>query len=78
MIGILLPVPSDIGAQSDDSLPSPELGQRMARVPSAYIRQMVDENLLIPGRALTLIDTIGQGKRVITKWSLHTAYTLLL
>ena len=34
---------------------------RMARVSSGYIRQMTEERLLIPGRNLTLMDTVGQG-----------------
>ncbi|CAI8027539.1 Tyrosine-protein kinase transforming protein SEA [Geodia barretti] len=42
--------------------PVAESSTRVARVPSAYIRQMADEKLLIPGRSLTLMDTIGQGE----------------
>jgi hypothetical protein len=42
--------------------PVTESSKIVARVPSAYIRQMADEKLLIPGRSLTLMDTIGQGE----------------
>ena len=38
-----------------------EFSQGVARVPSAYIRQMAEEKLLIPGKHLALMDTIGQG-----------------
>ena len=41
--------------------PAPDSSQGVARVPSAYIRQMAEEKLLIPGRSLALMDTIGQG-----------------
>ena len=41
--------------------PHPGSSVRIARVPSMYIRQMSDVNLLIPGRGLDLLDTIGQG-----------------
>jgi c-mer proto-oncogene tyrosine kinase/anaplastic lymphoma kinase/receptor tyrosine kinase len=40
----------------------PDPTQRVVRVPSSYIRQMADEKLLIPGRSLNLLDTIGQGE----------------
>lgn len=35
------------------------------RVSSSYIRQMSEEKLLIPGRNLVLMDTIGQGMKKI-------------
>ena len=41
--------------------PHPGSPVRIARVPSTYIRQMSDVDLLIPGRGLDLLDTIGQG-----------------
>lgn len=56
-----------LGVKSRNTLPTVNLEERTARIPSTYIRQMVDEKLLIPGRALTLMDTVGQGKR-----SLHS------
>ena len=42
---------------SPDTEPLP----RMARVSAGYIRQMTEEKLLIPGRSITLMDTVGQG-----------------
>ena len=44
-----------------EQLPLPSDTVQRARVSSAYIRQMTDENLLIPGKYLNLLDTIGQG-----------------
>ena len=42
--------------------PDMERSPRMARVSSSgYIRQMTEEELLIPSRSITLMDTVGQG-----------------
>ena len=35
---------------------------QLARVSSAYIRKLTEEKLLIPGRNISLMDTVGQGK----------------
>ena len=35
---------------------------QLARVSSADIRQLTEEKLLIPGRNLNLMDTVGQGR----------------
>ena len=34
---------------------------RKPRVPSVYIRDMSDSNLLIPGRHIQLLEIVGQG-----------------
>ena len=44
----------------------PGTSQRVARVPSGFIRQMAEELLLIPERSLSLMDTIGQGNLFTT------------
>ena len=33
-----------------------------ARIASEHIRQLTEEKLLIPGRTLSLMDTVGQGR----------------
>ena len=35
---------------------------QLARVSSAHIQQLTEERLLIPGRNLSLMDTVGQGR----------------
>ena len=55
--------------------PVTESSKIVARVPSAYIRQMADEKLLIPGRSLTLMDTIGQGI-CIQACCMHVVYII--
>ena len=42
-------------------VPHLDSAARMARISPQYIRQMTEERLLIPGRNLTLMDTVGQG-----------------
>ena len=42
-------------------VPHLDSAARLARISSQYIRQMTEERLLIPGRNLTLMDTVGQG-----------------
>ena len=45
--------------------PPVESTLRMARLKPAYIRQMTEANLLIPGRSLNLMDIVGQGAMYI-------------
>ena len=42
----------------------PQPSSRMAKVCSGYIRQVTEENLLIPGRCIHTLDCIGQGEPV--------------
>ena len=37
-----------------------------ARVSSAHIRQLTKEKLLVPGRNLSLMDTVGQGRVTVS------------
>ena len=41
--------------------PDTEWSPRTARLSSGYISQMTEEELLIPSRSITLMDTVGQG-----------------
>ena len=41
--------------------PDMERSPRMVPVTSGDIRQMTEEELLIPSRSITLMDTVGQG-----------------
>ena len=42
-------------------------GGRKARVPSCYIRQMSEANLLISAEQIQLMDSVGQGQVVATQ-----------
>ena len=44
-----------------------------ARVPSGFIRNMDEYDMLIPGRHLQLLDTVGQGREM-----LFTRLTMIL
>ena len=35
---------------------------QLVKVSSADIRQLIEEKLLVPGRSLSLMDTVGQGR----------------
>ena len=51
---------------SDAQLQTPKTLTRMInRVPSMYVRQLAENNLLIPAKHLCLLGCIGQGKATV-------------
>ena len=59
---LFLQVPVTPGLGREDQ----ELSLTRARVGSGYIRNLTESKLIIPGRHLTLLETVGQGE-----WTSH-------